>query len=414
MPDTPDQVTDLEFPLAGIDTSDEFARQTPGTTVAAVNVRAFEPLTGRGRGGARPGLTKYMPDPVDGVVGHEVQNLSVIVDPTVDALTATLEDWTGTGIPDPSTNNLSGTTDPDNPLTRNPGRYIRNGGSGVQPTRRSKGSGGTDPVAFRQVLGGTFGDYPFGTTDLTRTDALAFPLAVKRKSLLVAVLHTINTAGLLTTPTHTLSDSLGLSWNETPASWQGPIPAIPGHYNGALRVFWAVTAIRPGSAACTVSVESVCTKNPALPPATLVAPPVALALLEITGLEYAPGLTATMDSNQSDNTGLSNGTGVLTFSPGGSITPSRAGGVTIGVFGLGAGITSAAPFTAKPINGGVLDPTVTYDIKLDLGHQLCVTGAIGEPASTAVTPTLEADMTGHGSVVNFSWVAFAASWRKGL
>ena len=57
---------DAQFPLAGIDRSAAFDQQpkraalVSRTTVLGVNVRSFECITGRGRGGSRPGLAKYI------------------------------------------------------------------------------------------------------------------------------------------------------------------------------------------------------------------------------------------------------------------------------------------------------------------------------------------------------------------
>lgn len=61
-----DQLAELLFPLQGIDEAREFEEQRQGTTPVGVNVRAFEPLTQRARGGARPGLVEYVPARVNG------------------------------------------------------------------------------------------------------------------------------------------------------------------------------------------------------------------------------------------------------------------------------------------------------------------------------------------------------------
>ena len=52
----------LAFPAKGINSSDAFADQAPGTTIEGINVRAFETLAERGRGGSRPGLMKFVPE----------------------------------------------------------------------------------------------------------------------------------------------------------------------------------------------------------------------------------------------------------------------------------------------------------------------------------------------------------------
>jgi hypothetical protein len=56
----PQSFTDAEFPAQGVERTTEYQQQRDGTTARGVNVRAFETLTGRARGGSRPGLTKFI------------------------------------------------------------------------------------------------------------------------------------------------------------------------------------------------------------------------------------------------------------------------------------------------------------------------------------------------------------------
>ncbi len=127
----------IEFPLAGVDLSGPFDMQAPGTTPAGTNVRSFEPLTQRARGGSRPGLERYLGALPTGSV---IQLLDFIVDPQEDALTAdtTEEPLAPFGveyIDDPSSNNFS---------SRNPpGRRVRRGGSGYQSNRHKPAGTGT-------------------------------------------------------------------------------------------------------------------------------------------------------------------------------------------------------------------------------------------------------------------------------
>lgn len=58
MPDEQKQI-EATFPTLGIDISTEFNQQPPATTPEAVNVRGFETLTQRDRGGSRSGLIRY-------------------------------------------------------------------------------------------------------------------------------------------------------------------------------------------------------------------------------------------------------------------------------------------------------------------------------------------------------------------
>jgi hypothetical protein len=62
---------EMKFPLAGIDLSQAFYNQQPRpvytgqyarSTPVALNVRGYEPGTGRARGGSRPGLAKWIPE----------------------------------------------------------------------------------------------------------------------------------------------------------------------------------------------------------------------------------------------------------------------------------------------------------------------------------------------------------------
>lgn len=55
-----DVIAELAFPVAGIDSSAEYELQAQQTTLDAENVRAFDPLALRARGGSRPGLVKWI------------------------------------------------------------------------------------------------------------------------------------------------------------------------------------------------------------------------------------------------------------------------------------------------------------------------------------------------------------------
>ncbi len=82
----PEVFADLHFPKAGMDTSMGFEAQPvrpiadgsyARTAREGVNVRSFEPSTLRSRGGQRPGLVRYIADPV--VAGWIIQQLDLIV-----------------------------------------------------------------------------------------------------------------------------------------------------------------------------------------------------------------------------------------------------------------------------------------------------------------------------------------------
>ncbi len=83
---TPDNFEDMHFPLAGIDLSMGFDRQQPRPVLSGVysrstpvgtNVRAFDTLQSRARGGSRPMLSKYIAQQVQGP--NLIQELAVVV-----------------------------------------------------------------------------------------------------------------------------------------------------------------------------------------------------------------------------------------------------------------------------------------------------------------------------------------------
>ncbi len=92
---------EMRFPLAGVDRTMGFDRQPnrpmvngdyARTTVSAKNVRAFDPLTDRARGGSRPGIAKFSTNQVSG--SNPIQDVGCV---TVTALitggTGTVPGW---------------------------------------------------------------------------------------------------------------------------------------------------------------------------------------------------------------------------------------------------------------------------------------------------------------------------------
>lgn len=66
----------LQFPLGGLDRSRAYRKQPPFTTPDALNVRPFENLEGRGRGGSRPGLDKAFYEELGS--GNPIRMLSAV------------------------------------------------------------------------------------------------------------------------------------------------------------------------------------------------------------------------------------------------------------------------------------------------------------------------------------------------
>lgn len=112
------------FPSRGLDVSCEYGRQPAGTAPAGVNVRAFDAGADRQRGGSRSGLSRLIDETVSGA--FEIQDLVIIVTTDPVNLTAAVTPpipFLGFYLLDPSTG------------SRNPGRWIPIGGSGVMPNR---------------------------------------------------------------------------------------------------------------------------------------------------------------------------------------------------------------------------------------------------------------------------------------
>lgn len=69
-------MSEMSFPLDGKDITRSFHRQRPGTTVDAFNVRSFDPVSGRARGGSRPGLAKVLP--AQPIGAYPIQDLNFL------------------------------------------------------------------------------------------------------------------------------------------------------------------------------------------------------------------------------------------------------------------------------------------------------------------------------------------------
>lgn len=137
--------TELLFPLSGLNVATEFGRQPGRTTPEADNVRAFDVLARRGRGGSRPGLGRFIGDTVP--AGEElIQHMNVIVDPQSPALLA------------------SGDVPGGVESAVFPGWHYRRGGSAIQPNRGvtndndEEGGGTSGPIAYVQGKRQQFGN----------------------------------------------------------------------------------------------------------------------------------------------------------------------------------------------------------------------------------------------------------------
>ena len=132
MPEPQEIAVDLTFPIKGLDQSKGYESQPAGTTHNAVNVRNFEALTRRGRGGSRQFLTRYVDDQLPGYI----QNLNFVVEHKGEAVLGSIDGFppfvsfgdlgvVTNWIPDPSSafNTLG--------EVRNRGGWVPTGGTGV-------------------------------------------------------------------------------------------------------------------------------------------------------------------------------------------------------------------------------------------------------------------------------------------
>lgn len=73
---------EIQFPFKGIDQITSYRRQPPGTTPYALNVRPFDALEQRLRGGQRSGHSKYFSSAVNGTnMIQQIDSMSIVLDP---------------------------------------------------------------------------------------------------------------------------------------------------------------------------------------------------------------------------------------------------------------------------------------------------------------------------------------------
>jgi hypothetical protein len=159
-------VTDMPFPLAGIDLQQGFGIQRPGTTRDALNVYGFEPVTDRDRGGSRPGTTHLVAGRIP-AGSTLIQELNIVVNGSAGFLLDN-KDPPGPGIEDPSTPGPSSLWPPgvhlwdpnsddqsDQPQEGRvpPKKKRRKGGSGIQPGKVLAPPHGICVLGFYSCIG---------------------------------------------------------------------------------------------------------------------------------------------------------------------------------------------------------------------------------------------------------------------
>jgi hypothetical protein len=148
---------DVPFPVNGVDQSAGYQDQRPLTTRTGQNVRAFEPGTGRARGGSRPGLRQYVPQQLPSGA-HLVQNLATVVSVSSTAL-PWIFNYPYLTFPDPSSPGLPGDWGPGK-FSRVPPLLLPQGGWLYPPNKNLPKPvkivwGRPADIAFGTALGGT-------------------------------------------------------------------------------------------------------------------------------------------------------------------------------------------------------------------------------------------------------------------
>jgi hypothetical protein len=317
----PDTYADLPFPTAGVDLSAGYGAQRPGSARLGTNVRAFEPGSQRMRGGARPGLSKYLGQLPNGA--QKVQHLTAVVDPSGTALLCNF-DFPPPFIADPSSPGLSSDWPPGQSSRIPSGQEIPQGGSLVQPNKQvPMGPASVRVKGIKFVQAASAGTFVFGSGG---TATASYDANVAANDLVVAFAAT-PFFSLSNSMALAVSDSLGLSWTAAGSTGYGD------------RVLYAWYALTGSGGACTVTVTA--TGSAGSFPLT-----VSVGLLEYSGEDL---LTPFDAAATNDGAGAS-----VTSLTTGAVGIDGSGRLLLGLFHTeGAATLSADTGTAR-INDGFL------------------------------------------------------------
>ena len=277
-----DTVTDMPFPLSGVSAAGEFDRQPDGTARHGVNVRAFDPIAFRGRGGSRPGLTKFVPAQPNGA--NLIQHLNVIVDPTVDALTPDYSGPDAQPVPGPDGGTL----------------LVRPGGSGIAPSRSKRRSSPPTVERFKQKESGYFPS----VEALSLSGGVAFDENVDAGNLLVLVVQYVPQG------TNTPAIDPGDVTDDLQTEWKlAAVSMYPSASVNAVWIFYGIPpATGPNTVRFTLTVDTITTPNPRIFYGT--------GYVTATVLEYRVVDSATPVSHTATGGGVMEWNGDVTFSPG--------------------------------------------------------------------------------------------------
>ena len=314
--DIPEDFKDIAFPLGGLDQSLGYGEQLirPGedkrpmeTCRAGVNVRAFEPMTQRQRGGSRAGLKKW-PTPQVPTAGF-IQNLCVVPYTSIMALLDSFEPIPGPTdvmITDPSSPGPASTWGYD--LDADTGTiFPRNSRVPINPPRKLRTGGTYRQFAHNRLVQSRF---QFVQAVAGEGMSLAFNGMVTQGNLIVVV-----TNNVLTT-SGAISDTLGNTYANVAS-----VAAF-----GACQM-WVATSVASGG--------------------NTVTPGSWIANGSIAVLEYAtPYGSSALDGTHTNNVGAP--TTALTT---GTVTVGNLGELLIGAFFQssvnGMSVTPGSVFTTR-------------------------------------------------------------------
>ena len=69
------QTVEIPFPLKGVSEASSYGKQPEGTTPDALNVRGYDPRTGRARGAQRSGTVKHLTGVIDETNEYPIQEI---------------------------------------------------------------------------------------------------------------------------------------------------------------------------------------------------------------------------------------------------------------------------------------------------------------------------------------------------
>lgn len=146
-----DQILPIDFPTYGVDMSLGLSEQRPQTCAVGTNVRLYEPVSLRSRGGSRPGTIQYIPGQVSGT--HLIQMLNTVVYASYAGLAPVIPTGNPPVVDDPSSPGSPGSWgtgtlyfDPNTGLpVTGAGLGTRVPGGGGGPAMRPEGGTGNQP-----------------------------------------------------------------------------------------------------------------------------------------------------------------------------------------------------------------------------------------------------------------------------